>query len=68
MPVSMAQNAASKQVIRYDKLMPEGGRGWHCGDCGSAIEGREGYDRHIACFPLHHPQPDVVQETNSPKP
>jgi len=62
----MAQDTASKQLVRYEKLMPEGGRAWRCGDCGSVIEGREGYDRHVACFPFHHPQPDAMAETGPP--
>lgn len=62
----MAQSVASGQVIRYAKLAPESERVWRCGDCGSVIEGREGYDRHVACFPFHHPQPEVTPEINSP--
>ena len=56
----MAGDSGAKQVFRLDKPAPEGGSAWRCDDCGTVIEGREGYDRHVACFPLHHPHPDMT--------
>jgi hypothetical protein len=62
----MAQNTASKQLIKYDRQAPDTGKTWHCSDCGTFIDGREGYDRHVSCFPNHHPQPDVNPEARPP--
>jgi hypothetical protein len=56
----MAQELASKQLIWYDKEAAEAGLAWHCGDCGSFIKGMGGYDRHVSCFPLHHPRADAT--------
>jgi len=62
----MAQDLASKQLVWYDKEMLEFGRTWRCDDCGTVIEGREGYDRHVSCFPGHHPRFDLEPATKSP--
>lgn len=56
----MAQELASKQLIWYNKEAMEAGPAWHCDDCGSFIKGRESYDRHVSCFPLHHLKADVT--------
>ena len=61
----MAQEMASRQLIWYDKDAAQAGFKWHCGDCGSVVRGTEGYDRHIACFPLHHLMAD--SDTLAPK-
>jgi hypothetical protein len=58
----MARDLGSKQLIRYDKVTPQAEDKWQCGDCGTVIEGRLGYDRHVACFPNHHPQSGVILE------
>ena len=55
----MAQELASKQLIWYNRDA-EAGYSWHCDDCGSSIRGRDGYDRHVSCFPLHHLRVEVV--------
>ncbi|HYC11555.1 MAG TPA: hypothetical protein VEC02_02715 [Nitrososphaerales archaeon] len=56
----MAQELASKRLIWYSKDAVEAGYSWHCDDCGSSVKGREGYDRHVSCFPLHHLRAEVV--------
>jgi len=62
----MAQELASRQLIWYDKEAVEAGYSWHCEDCGSTVKGREGYDRHVSCFPLHHLRADVVLPVKPP--
>jgi hypothetical protein len=63
----MAQELAHRPLIWYDKEMLEAGSTWRCDDCGVVIEGREGYDRHVSCFPDHHPRPEaVLPEIKSP--
>ncbi|HME18725.1 MAG TPA: hypothetical protein VKF15_03200 [Nitrososphaerales archaeon] len=58
----MAASVGAKQVFRLHEVTPEVRDKWQCGDCGTVIEGREGYDRHVACFPNHHPQSGAILE------